>query len=254
MAPFDQELAFAHELADQAADIGLEVFARDFEVRQKEDRSPVTEGDTRIEAMIREALARRFPGDAILGEEGGLDGSGARMWIIDPIDGTRNFAARIPIWATLIAFSADGLTTVGLASAPALGERYAATRGRGATMNERSIHVSGVSTVAGALVSIADMGAWLGRPDRDAFLSLCDDADRVRGFGDFWGHMLVARGAADAMMETSLRTWDFAALEVILEEAGGRITQVDGSPLADRLSVMSANPPLHEEIVARFRG
>ena len=178
MAPFDQELAFAHELADRAADIGLEVFAGDFEVRQKEDRSPVTEGDTRIEAMIREALAGRFPGDAILGEEGGLDGSGARMWIIDPIDGTRNFAARIPIWATLIAFSVDGRTTVGLASAPALGERYAATREGGATMNERSIHVSGVSTVAGALVSIADMGAWLGRAAAD---------------GQTWGQSALAR-------------------------------------------------------------
>ena len=96
MASFDQELAFAHELADRAADIGLEVFGRDFEVRRKDDRSPVTEADTRIEAMIREALAGRFPGDAVLGEEGGREGSGSRLWIVDPIDGTKNFAARHP--------------------------------------------------------------------------------------------------------------------------------------------------------------
>ena len=121
-------------------------------------------------------------------------------------------------------------------------------------MNGGSIHVSGVSAVSEALVSIAGVGAWLERPDRGAFLSLCEDADRVRGFGDFWGHMLVARGAADAMLETSLRTWDYAALEVVLEEAGARISQVDGSPLADHLSVLSANPAMHDEIVKRFSG
>ena len=100
---------------------------------------------------------------------------------------------------------------------------------------------------------MAGIAAWLERPDRGAFLSLCEDADRVRGFGDFWGHMLVARGAADAMLEMSLRTWDYSALEVIVEEAGGRISQVDGSPLADHLSVLSANPAMHEEIARRFR-
>jgi histidinol-phosphatase len=142
MADWSQELAFAHELADRAALIGLEVFHREFEVRRKDDDSPVTEADTRIEAMLRDATAERYPGDAILGEEEGHQGSSDRVWIVDPIDGTKNFAAHIPIWATLIALSVDGQTRVGLASAPMLAERYSAARGRGATMNGHAIHVS----------------------------------------------------------------------------------------------------------------
>jgi histidinol-phosphatase len=252
MADWDRELAFAHELADRAAEIGQEVFHRDFEVRRKRDDSPVTEADTRIEAMLRERILERFPTDAILGEEEGAQGSGDRVWIVDPVDGTKNFAARIPIWATLIALSVEGQTKVGMASAPMLGERYWATRDGGAAMNGRWIHVSETNELREALVAIASVGGWLKRPEREAFLTLCADAGRVRGFGDFWGHCLVARGAADAMMETSLRTWDFAALEVILEEAGGLISQVNGSPLADGMSTLSANPAMHEEITDRF--
>ncbi|HXY73173.1 MAG TPA: inositol monophosphatase family protein [Actinomycetota bacterium] len=249
---FAPELALAHELADRAAEIAVEVFGREFEVRKKADLTPVTEADTGIEAMIRDAIADRFPGDAILGEEQGLEGSGSRVWVVDPIDGTKNFAARIPVWATLVAFSVDGDTKVGLASAPLVGERYAAVRGQGATMNGRPIHVSSTTKVAEALVSVADLRPWLERPDRGAFLRLCAEAERVRGFGDFWGHMLVARGAADAMLESELRTWDYAALQVIVEEAGGVMTQVDRSPLADGGSVLTANPALHETIAARF--
>jgi histidinol-phosphatase len=252
MAHWDQELAFAHELADRAAEIGQEVFHREFEVRRKPDDSPVTEADTQIEAMLRERIADRFPDDAILGEEEGAQGSGDRVWIVDPIDGTKNFAARIPVWATLIALSVEGESKLGMASAPTLSERYWATRGGGATMNGRTIHVSETKELSEALVAIAGVGSWLERPDRDAFLKLCQDANRVRGFGDFWGHCLVARGAADAMMETMLRTWDYAALEVILEEAGGRISQVDGSRLADGMSTLSASPAMHAEITRRF--
>jgi histidinol-phosphatase len=252
MADWELELAFAHDLADRAAEIGQEVFHREFEVRRKADDTPVTEADMRIEAMLRERIADRFPNDAILGEEEGAQGSGDRVWIVDPIDGTKNFAARIPMWATLIALSVEGQTKVGVASAPTLGERYWATRGGGALMNGRAIRVSNTTAMSDALVAIAGVGSWLERPDRDAFLQLCEDANRVRGFGDFWGHCLTARGAADAMMETMLRTWDFSALEVILEEAGGRISQVDGSPLADRMSTLSANPAMHAEITRRF--
>jgi histidinol-phosphatase len=252
MADWEPELAFAHELADRAAEIGLEVFHRDFEVRRKQDDSPVTEADTRIEAMLRQRIAERFPGDAILGEEEGAQGSGDRVWIVDPIDGTKNFAARIPVWATLIALTVEGQAMVGMASAPTLGERYWATRGGGARMNGSAIHVSKTKELSEALVAIAGVGSWLERPDRGVFLKLCREANRVRGFGDFWGHCLAARGAADAMMETELRTWDYAALEVILQEAGGRISQVDGSPLADGMSTLSANPAMHDEITRRF--
>jgi histidinol-phosphatase len=249
---WQEELAFAHELADRAAEIGLEVFHREFEVRRKADDSPVTEADTGIEATLRAAIARRFPRDAILGEEEGAQGSGDRLWIVDPIDGTKNFARHIPIWSTLIALSVEGETRIGLASAPTLGERYAASRGGGATMNGRPIRVSRTHELDEAMIAIASVGDWLARPDQDVFLQLCREAGRVRGFGDFWGLCLVARGACDTMMETSLRTWDYSALEVILEEAGGRISQVDGSRLADGKSVLSANPALHAEITSRF--
>src|SRR5439155_22739753 len=133
------------------------------------------------------------------------------------------------------------------ASAPTLTERYAAIRAGGATMNGRPIHVSETTELGESTVAIAGVGGWLKRLDRAAFLTMCEEAERVRGFGDFWGHVLVARGACDAMMETSLRTWDFAALEVIVEEGGGRISQVDGSPLADGKSALSANPALHAQ-------
>src|SRR5262245_13609812 len=172
MTDWDAELSFAHELADRAAEIGLEVFHRDFEVRRKQDETPVTEADTRIEAMLRAAIAQRFPGDAVLGEEEGVQGSGDRLWIVDPIDGTKNFAARIPIWGTLIALSVEGQTRLGLASAPAIGERYWAIRDGGAQMNGRAIRVSETTELRDALVSVAGVGSWLKGPQRDAFLTL----------------------------------------------------------------------------------
>jgi len=251
---FSAELTLAHELADRAAEIARDVYEREFEIRTKADLSPVTEADTGIEAMIRDAVADRFPGDAILGEEGGMEGSGDRVWIVDPIDGTKNFAARIPIWATLVALAVDGEPVLGLASAPLMNERYAAMRGQGAAMNGRPIRVSTTAKLSESFISIAGVRPWLERPDRDVFLSLAAEADRVRGFGDFWGHMLVARGAADAMLEAELRTWDYTALQVILQEAGGAMTQVDGRPLADGGSVLSANLAVHEQIRKRFAG
>lgn len=248
------DVAFAHELADRAADLAMEVFGRDFEVRRKADLTPVTEADVRIEQLARELVAARFPGDAMLGEEGGLGGpEGARRrWIVDPIDGTKNFAARIQIWGTLIALHEDGVPVLGVVSAPALGERYEAVRGHGARLNGRPIHVSDIGALDEALISTAGIGAWLGTEHEAAFLSLAAEADRVRGFGDFWGHMLVARGSADLMLETSLRIWDWAALQVVVEEAGGLLTQVDGEPPIDGGSVLSGSPALHAQAVARF--
>ncbi|HEY1330417.1 MAG TPA: inositol monophosphatase family protein [Actinomycetota bacterium] len=251
-ALFADELAFANDLADEAADIALTYFRTGFEVHTKPDLTPVTEADLRIESMIRDRIAERFPGDAVLGEEGGRVGDGDRLWIVDPIDGTKNFAGRIPIWATLIALAVDDRTVLGVVGAPALGERYQAVRGAGATMNGRPIGVSSVSAVRESLVLTAGVGAWVRGPHRDAFLALAAEADRVRGFGDFWGHVLVARGAAEVMMETSLRTWDWSALQVVVEEAGGRITQVDGAPLADGGSTLTTNAALHDEIVRRL--
>ena len=249
---YEDELAFASELADRADAISMSYFRGSFRVRRKGDGTPVTEADLAVEEALRKALAERFPGDAVLGEEHGLDGTGGRTWVLDPIDGTKNFAAGIQIWGTLIALAEGGLPVLGVISAPALGERYQAARGLGATLNGEPIRVSSVDRVDGAFITCSSLDEWENGPLRGAFASLVKEADRTRGFGDFWGHALVARGACDAMLETSLRTWDWSAIQAIVEEAGGRVTQLDGSPLADGGSTLTSNGVLHDELVARL--
>ena len=251
-AVFEKELAFANELADRAAEIAMGFFGGEFEVRRKADRTPVTEADLQIEAMIRERLEARFPQDAILGEEEGESGNGDRAWIVDPIDGTKNFADGIQIWGTLIGFAVEGRPVVGVASAPGLGERYEAAQGSGARLNNMPIHVSAVGDVSDALVAYGGLESWLASSDASRFTKLVAKVRRTRGVGDFWGHMLVARGAADVMVERELRTWDTAALQPIIEEAGGRITTLDGGALSDRSSVLATNGLLHDEMVRRF--
>lgn len=249
---FEPELAFAHELADRAAEIALELFRGTFEVRVKPDQSPVTEADLAIEEMVRRAIHDRYPKDAVLGEEGGLQEGGDRRWIVDPIDGTRNFADGVQVWATLIALAVDGEPVLGLVSAPALGERYASRRGAGATLNGVAIHVSRADRLSRAFVVHGQMADWLEGPYAGPVQDLVRQARRDRGFGDFWGHALVARGAADVMVEAELNTWDFAALQVIVAESGGRMTQFDGSRVEHGRSVLTTNGRLHDEIVARL--
>lgn len=249
---WESELAFAHEVADRAVDIAMDLFRGEFEVRRKADRTPVTEADLAIEAMVREAVAERFPGDVVLGEETGQQGDAERVWIVDPIDSTKNFAAGIQIWGTLLALRAGEHLVLGLVSAPALDERYDASRGGGARLNGEPIRVSEVEDLSRAHVVFGGLRPWLETPHRTTFLDLMATARRTRGFGDFWAHMLVARGAADVMIEPELRVWDWAALAVIVEEAGGRITRLDGGPLSDRGSVLSSNGVLHDEVVQRF--
>ena len=253
---YEQELAFAHELADAAAEIATGLFGGSFDVRIKPDQSPVTEADLAIEALIRGRVHERFPEDGVLGEEGGTEdgeaGAGARRWIVDPIDGTKNFADGVQIWATLIALAVDDHPVVGVVSAPALGERYAAVTGGGATLNGIPIRASKADRIGRAFVVYGGMQDWLEGEWAPGVQELVREARRTRGFGDFWGHMLVARGAADVMLESSLATWDFAALQVVVEEAGGRMTQLDGAPVAHGMSVLTTNGVLHDEIVARL--
>jgi histidinol-phosphatase len=251
-AMYERELQFAHSLADRAAEIAMGFYEGGFEVHRKPDATPVTEADLAVEAMVRERLAKEFPDDAVLGEEQGMEGSGGRVWVVDPIDGTKNFAAGIQIWATLLALVDGGDPVVGVAGAPALGERYAAARGSGATLNGERIHVSDRSTLDDALVSFGSIGEWRSGPFAQGFDALTTAAGRTRGFGDFWGHTLVARGAADVMVEESLHTWDWAALAVIVREAGGRMTQLDGSPLSHGGSVLTTNGALHDRVLALF--
>lgn len=251
---FDEELAFANTLADEAERIAMSFFRGSFEVRTKADRTPVTEADLAIESMIREQVRVRFPDDGILGEEEGSEGASARRWIVDPIDGTRNFAAGIQIWATLIAFSVDGAPVVGVAHAPALGERYEAARGGGARLNGETIRVSTIDRIDEAAILHGGESAWIDGAHGAALLAMVRDCRRDRGFGDFWGHVLVARGSAEVMFEPELSTWDWAALQVVVEEAGGRMTQFDGAPPAHGGSVVTTNGGLHDEILGRLGG
>ncbi len=250
---YQEELVFANELAGRAAEIAMSFFGRDFDVRLKPDRTPVTEADLAIEAMVRGSVRERYPDDAVLGEEEGLVGVADRLWIVDPIDGTKNFADGIQIWATLIALAVDDEPVVGVVSAPALGERYEATRGTGAWLNGSQIHVSRADRVSRASVAHGGVADWLDGPYGEPARDLLREARRDRGFGDFWGHMLVARGSADVMLEPELSTWDFAAPKVIVEEAGGRMTTFEGKPLEHRGSVLTTNGVLHDEVVARMR-
>jgi histidinol-phosphatase len=249
----EEELAFANDLADRAGEIAMAMFGHEFEVRLKPDRTPVTDADIAIERMIRDAVRERFPDDAVLGEEGGLEGRGKRRWIVDPIDGTKNFADGIQIWASLIALAVDDEPVVGVVSAPALGERYEATRGGGARLNGTPISVSRADRISRASVLYAGVGDWLDGPYSTPIRDLLREARRDRGFGDFWGHMLVARGSADVMLEPELATWDFAALEVVVRETGGRMTTFDGEPLEHGESVLTTNGVLHDQIVALLR-
>ena len=244
---------FANQLADEAAEIGIRYFRGSFEVHRKADTTPVTEADIAIEDLLRRRIAERFPGHAVLGEEQGLAGESARVWVVDPIDGTKNFAARIQIWGTLIALVERDRPVVGVVGAPALGERYAAARGGGATLNGRPIHVSEVAKLGEASICSSGTKDWVAGPYAEAYRGIAEASYRTRSFGDFWGHVLVARGSCDAMLEPSLRTWDWSAVQVIVEEAGGRMTALDGGPLVDRGSALTSNGALHDELVARLR-
>ena len=252
---FEHELSFANGLADRAGDIGMGLFLGDgLQVRHKADRTVVTQADTSIEAMVREQVAAAFPDDHVLGEEeGGGDRATGRVWIVDPIDATANYARGIPVWATLIALQVDGELVLGLVHAPALGERYEAVRGGGARMTGRPIGVSAIGDLAEAQVFHAGLEAWAPEP-RARLVELLAGSARTRGFGDFWGHTLVARGTGEAMIEPELNIWDYAAFQVIVEEAGGRVTQQDGSATRHLGSVVSSNGLLHDEILSALAG
>ena len=261
---FAAELAFATELAAESDEIAMRWFARDAEVSTKEDGTLVTVADREIERMLRRRIHDRFPDDAVLGEEAGLEpGDSGRVWVLDPIDGTNNYAWGIPIFGTLIGLRAGGRGVVGVASAPALRERYEAASGLGARMNGEPIHVSSTATVEEARLCFASWGGWVHAGLADRWASVLARCRRSRAFGDFWGHMLVARGAADAMAEPELRVWDVVAMEPIVEEAGGRLTTLTGDPwgrlpIAElyevRQGCLTTNGPLHSPLLRELSG
>jgi len=247
--PSDLEIALA--AADLADRFTLSMFRQaSLKVETKADSSPVTEADRGAEAVVRQWIARERPGDAVLGEEMGSAGTGSRRWLVDPIDGTVNFVRGIPVWATLLGLEVDGAMQVGVASAPALGRRWWASRGEGAfagaagSRGER-LRVSAVDELASSTISCGGVGYFA---EPELVVRLLARAERDRGFGDFWQHMLVAEGALEVALEPLASIWDIAALQVIVEEAGGKFTDLAGVRRLDGGNAISSNGLFHDEI------
>jgi histidinol-phosphatase len=251
------DLALALGLADQADAVTLARFgALDLRVDSKPDLTPVTDADEAVESALRAELARERPGDSILGEEfGGQPTLSGRQWIIDPIDGTKNFVRGVPVWASLIALLTDGIPVVGVISAPALHRRWWAVAGEGAFaavdgQAPRRISVSAVADLTAASLSFSSLSGWAGRGIRDRFIGLTDAVWRVRAFGDFLSYCLVAEGAVDIAAEPEVSVWDLAPLDILIREAGGAFTSLDGKPGPHAGSAVATNRALHDQVLA----
>ena len=226
------DLAFALHLADLAATVTLPSFGRRLPVTFKSDDSPVTEVDSAAERAIRTEIAATYPGDAVLGEEGGQSaGTSGRTWVIDPIDGTKMFAEGIPLWTTLIGLKDGEGLVAAVADAPALGERYSAARGGGAYRNGQQIHVSDVAALGDAFVVHAPLEDFMEGTGVAAISRVVSAAKGSRGIADAWAHLLVARGAVDVLIEQGqCFEWDWAATSLIVQEAGGQLSRLEGGP------------------------
>lgn len=251
----ERELAFAHELADLAATITLPAFGGRIPVTLKADHTPVTELDTATERALRERTAAAFPDDAFLGEEDGRSGHGDRVWVVDPIDGTKNFADGVPLWSTLVALVVEGQFVVGIIDVPTLSDRYAARLGAGATRNGEPIRVSATRAMDEAFLVHSGIEEWM-TDDRLADLTrIAGLVRRTRGLTDAWGHALVAQGSADILVDHDpCGEWDYAAGKIIVEEAGGRMTTLDGGPLHPGCDLLVSNGSLHDEVRTLLSG
>jgi histidinol-phosphatase len=260
VAEHSPDLVLALSLADIADAITLDrADAADLRVKRKPDRTPVTDADLAVEDAIRAVLTQQRPQDAVLGEEGGgpTGQRAGRIWLLDPIDGTKNFLRGVPVWATLIALVAHGRPVVGVISAPALRRRWWAATGGGAHTRDmdgtRPIAVSGVSDLADAYVSTTHLGSWVEHRSRESYLALVDACWENRAFGDFWQHCLVAEGAIDLAAEPIVNPWDVAAAQVLVEQAGGRFTDLDGIARYDGGTALSSNGLLHDAALRCLR-
>ena len=257
MTTVSDDLGLALQMADEADALTLDRFgALDLHVETKPDLTPVTDADKSAEELLRGLLVANRPDDAVVGEEfGGTAVFEGRQWVLDPIDGTKNFVRGVPVWSTLIALLQDGVPTVGVVSAPALGRRWWASSGEGAFSSfngvTRRISVSGVSELDSASLSFSDLTTgWEER--RPQFVELTDAVWRVRGYGDFWSYCLLAEGAVDVVTEPEVKLWDLAPLDIVVREAGGRFTSIDGSPGPHGGSAIATNGLLHDEVLGRL--
>ncbi len=253
---FTDDLRLAHVLADDADSLTTSRFkAQDLHVLTKPDLTPVTDADKSVEEGIRRTLSRARARDAVLGEEQGMTGHSQRQWVVDPIDGTKNFMRGVPVWATLIALMVDDEVVVGCVSAPLLNRRWWASRDGGAwtgrsLLKASQIHVSDVSRLEDASLSYSSLSGWEERDRLEDFMALSRRCWRTRAYGDFWSYMLVAEGAVDLATEPELALHDMAALDVIVREAGGMFTALDGrsGPLGG--NALASNGRLHEQALA----
>ena len=243
------DLHLALRLADAADALTLRSFRRhDLAIETKPDFTPVSEADIDVERQLRALLGVERPLDSIVGEEFGGGASTGRRWILDPIDGTKNFVRGVPVWATLIALAVDDSCVVGVVSAPALGRRWWGAHGLGAYTRgpedsvDRALHVSAIRNIADASLSVSDPVGW----PVGALQRLQDAVWHSRAYGDFWSHLLVAEGAVDIAAEPALSLWDMAALVAIVEEAGGRITTFDGADVLGGTGALTTNALLHD--------
>lgn len=260
-ASASEDLTLALALADEADARTMSRFgAVDLVVETKPDLTPATDADLEVESMIRKRLGRERPDDSVFGEEfGGTKEFVGRQWIVDPIDGTKNFVRGVPVWATLIALLCDGVPVIGVVSAPALQRRWWAVTGRGAFARvagqpERRLRVSKVDDLGSASLAFSSLSGWADRGIRDRFVALTDEVWRVRGYGDFYSYCLVAEGAVDVAMEPEVSTWDLAPLDVLVREAGGRFTDLAGEAGPHGGSAVATNGLLHDAVLRRLSG
>ncbi|HYV57538.1 MAG TPA: inositol monophosphatase family protein [Candidatus Nitrosopolaris sp.] len=247
-------LAAAEEAARAGGEVALGYYHGGFDVTLKPDQTPVTQADREAERAITSILGRRFPDCGFLGEEFGETGPTDRRWIIDPIDGTKNFVRHIPTWAVLIALEEQGEVTTGVAFNPVTGDLLSARKGDGAFANGERIHVSSCDRLADAMVLhsglniLRDAGFWSG------FERIVDAAGRTRGFGDYYGYDLVATGRAEVYLEADLKPWDIAAVKILVEEAGGRLTDFSGRSTIYGGTVLASNGRLHSAVLDLLTG
>jgi histidinol-phosphatase len=249
----DVRLEAAVAAARAAGEIALRYYRGQFDVTLKADRTPVTQADREAEQAIAEILGGRFPGHGFLGEEFGARGPREVRWIVDPIDGTKNFIRRIPVWATLIALEEHGEVTAGVIHNPVTGDVFAARKGGGAHANGVRIQVSDVGDLAAACLLHAGLGLVRQTPYWDGLVRLVDATDRQRGFGDYLGYAYLIEGKAEIYAEVDIKPWDIAPAKILVEEAGGRFTDLDGRPTIYSGHALATNGRLHEAALALLR-
>jgi histidinol-phosphatase len=253
MIDLDRALATALEAARAAGKVALRYYRDGFDVVLKPDHTPVTQADREAEQTIEEVLGGAFPQWGFLGEEFGPRGNQEVRWIVDPIDGTKNFIRHIPFWATLIGLEDHGEVVAGVIYNPVSDELYTARRGSGAFLNGSPLRVSSIGDLRSATLLHAGLGLVRQAGYWDGFVRLVDATGRQRGFGDYLGYGLLAQGKAEIYAEVDLKPWDLAPCKIVVEEAGGRFTDFEGAPTIYTGSALATNGRLHDAALALLR-